>query len=1525
MSGRNRSGYNTGRHGAAGAGAGAGAGVPSTRTGPTPGNPPIVSAPTAGDQSQGQDQDQNRSTVTDIETATHIVVEHHRSGTVQTHIFASKDGQPSMKGHTIPDTANMEDAFESVVKNNIQTVLDSIQTSKDESHDDALALTNIVIENASYVSEVTAAKIENHIRTDVIPHLDKIEKLLLQTQSVIGSSPDSLAHIDLSTIVEALDSGASVRSAVGFETAGSPHGNGADPDGASNSILNKLTAVGEQVDAMYKYIIEGQLPLDPAAEDLSRGIDPNGAPEASGDVNEAAGTNDPDRADAEVMARFNAMRDEMLNVPNLTQQQLEAMTMHQEADAEVEPQTNNLSTTNEDDHQQQQLQEDEEKWRTILVEMMTKQGEDIGNLDIQYKMTDSEFKEMQSDFKAWRKTHQQSLAVYLKYMYHLFKRTANVDDRIHEVLINVNDRSTFDAEQREKFSADLASMRADIMAMLTSLPEALLSVMRRSEERTPETFAPEDTPTSAAGDRDAVSLQSSERPLSGPGSRRLGEPLPIPVEDSGDNLAQEDTGPPVPSSPTQPEQPLEKLIQTVETLQTSIASMIEKYGELATPIAPLPPTPAPVPFSDDTPEDSAPTQEPLNGDQFKTIVDHLENITKMIAPAPDTVPNIVPGATPAPILPPAVPALAPGYGPLSSMATAPNTRELPSTPGPVQAGEPSVTAESTRGEQPTGAGLTPAPDFFQELQSISRNLGDFVNFVTTTTARLDEGHTFLHHAILSGFQRVLDTINPPKSETDEAKEAKELAENEEAGRKKEEERVLALERISMLPHMADSLEGMNYHYTGRLNEVIREVHEVRNANLALLSNMENCHIDVRNLLQGCIQDSSVLAGINGYAEMLVNNQKDVMAQLTEVSKTAADMNAQATEVSEAAKDAKAIAGEIKASSEKTLIHQEALETKVVTWHQRHDETWKTWQERHAATATNLHSWHDKHDQDLRDLDDWRLQHDSELKLWHKAHDERLQKLESRQCHCCTPSANGAGKLSLTAAESRSEPQEARALPDNSGNNAANEDDPIRKRGRVLFDQLLRTIMPKNNESCITCGNMFVAEDAASTHAPGDTIVPPTSIRTVAIQGDVEGPGDDPQERRSTTGTISGDSVPEPPLPEVSATEDETPPVGAAPTYQEFYEFLRAHFLGEGGEHGTAPSASVSPAVFDMIKRELMEFQIKYAELQQSSQDELSKAEYQLERMSQELNAVRSEKARLEQEYEIQMRLTIGDFENQRRRMEDELTQERAKVARRTQKLKDARASFIRQLYGESLGMDPAAIRDPTADSASDTEPGEVLVIPRYNLMNEAAQDLRETLNEFKAQQAELQHGIRELQEQKASILEDIAKAEGGCLCLVRKENDERQSKGMARADDSVEADGPQSEGPQNVVAEDESMYTDADDDRVGGDKSSLRPSSWRNSRVSNRQQRRKSRGVSMAPPKSRSRRGDEKLPHLETEILLVENGVAKRTLFQNSTILTETEFEKICEQSSGNNSKEADNVWSLNCDFKVQMKARKEV
>lgn len=42
----------------------------------------------------------------DVNIATHIVVEHDRSGTVKTHVFSSKDGKPSLLGHAIPNFEN---------------------------------------------------------------------------------------------------------------------------------------------------------------------------------------------------------------------------------------------------------------------------------------------------------------------------------------------------------------------------------------------------------------------------------------------------------------------------------------------------------------------------------------------------------------------------------------------------------------------------------------------------------------------------------------------------------------------------------------------------------------------------------------------------------------------------------------------------------------------------------------------------------------------------------------------------------------------------------------------------------------------------------------------------------------------------------------------------------------------------------------------------------------------------------------------------------------------------------------------------------------------------------------------------------------------------------------------------------------------------------------------------------------------------------------------------------------------------
>jgi len=42
--------------------------------------------------------------VPEIDAATHIVVEHLSSGTVKTHVYSSRDGQPSLLGHVDPET-----------------------------------------------------------------------------------------------------------------------------------------------------------------------------------------------------------------------------------------------------------------------------------------------------------------------------------------------------------------------------------------------------------------------------------------------------------------------------------------------------------------------------------------------------------------------------------------------------------------------------------------------------------------------------------------------------------------------------------------------------------------------------------------------------------------------------------------------------------------------------------------------------------------------------------------------------------------------------------------------------------------------------------------------------------------------------------------------------------------------------------------------------------------------------------------------------------------------------------------------------------------------------------------------------------------------------------------------------------------------------------------------------------------------------------------------------------------------------
>ena len=82
----------------------------------------------------------------------------------------------------------------------------------------------------------------------------------------------------------------------------------------------------------------------------------------------------------------------------------------------------------------------------------------------------------------------------------------------------------------------------------------------------------------------------------------------------------------------------------------------------------------------------------------------------------------------------------------------------------------------------------------------------------------------------------------------------------------------------------------------------------------------------------------------------------------------------------------------------------------------------------------------------------------------------------------------------------------------------------------------------------------------------------------------------------------------------------------------------------------------------------------------------------------------------------------------------------------------------------------------------------------------------------------------------------------------------------------------------------------------------------------------------MAPARSRGKRGDRregKVPQLEADIQICKDGILSETLLSSKTILTEEQFERIrttrVEAGEKESGPEEDEVWSLNCDFRVKM------
>ncbi|CAO3569432.1 unnamed protein product [Mortierella alpina] len=1680
-------------------------------------------------EAEADSQNQEPSTVQEIDTATHIVVEHLRTGTVKTHVFASKDGQPSLLGHAIPDTSYTSDVFGPLLDVKMQVLQDLVQTSLDTTRSESLskvedltqALETRESRVATQVSLAATTTIEHQIKTELTPQLDKIEKLLslctlhrdadaaftspnaaaapsdIPSPKSVAASKSSLDHLnqdddDDDNSPDSIAGGSNpkgspkAKSVVAAVVAEAAETSTASSAGTNGVVLDKLQTIEHQVGALCKVVIDGHIPplqsvvSGSGASDLGQQAGTSGHHHHNEDTRSIIEGATTSAAAVKGHDRLAAMRDEMLNIPESLSGASAKMQELIDVLARTErlvagPRTIDAAVSTEDETQLEMLHRELKEWKESLESYMRTHQVGLGNVDSQVQIVESEVRAMGADHQAWKKTHQQSLSVYLKYMYHVYKRTASVDGHIHQVLEQVQNHTGIEQQQRMKFAEDLATMRSEILSTLDSLPDTVAKALKRSSESTCTSHSESLCAAQASAVGEAASYipgarsvlsEPASRPAHGPGSQAQGMPGSECSAAKNAGGPQQDTSlsgsrTPTPLPGSSPDPVLEKLVQTVGSLQASIAAMIEKYSEFTAMVSASPPPPAPA----EIPE--LPPREPS---QVEHRIRILEDILLQMNQTSSTRRSVQDGyASHSQILPEMghpgtqssdgpLPPPPPASGYSCSRSRTSSMSENVSTAAMTSS---SNVMEALLHQQPEAAS-TFTTDFCEELGTMSRNLTELVNVVKATTSSLSEGQNYLHHELRREIQRMIDLIHPPETEEDRLRKEEILQqeqldeiervknktlmdqeaaleaeqkriEDEKAAMEAEakakvaaEERSQALEHIALIPFMMATLESGLMERCGNVDEsMANEIKESRTAVAKVEATVESCHADVQNILQGCIQDSSVLVMIRNQVENISNGMQGasnvvLKHHMEEVLHTGANVYLMMEEV--------------KRIGCQTLAQQQTLGQSLDEWHLRQgerapghghsqgEEGWEAWAQRtdhglqvldrkhdiglrelqamqhsHAEAAAQMNGWHGRHDQDLRDLHEWRhrhhdetkgwhlklegdleawhRKHDETLQIWRKSHDERLETLEKNYCHSCLArSMQAAPEASMTDGSSGAIPDDtapgggsrSRGIMSTKGHlsvpysgpmNRNNLDpshgaccgesaaaafpfdsNPARHRAREMFEEFLHNIIPGPNSSCLACGHLCstTAPDCSSFQESCWTsgiIVPEPLPRVLETDDNDAGLGakgvdecasiHSARVESQTNGWSSVKSTLEPmgmPSSEPQASgrsyaghDDSDDVVCNAPLAR---ESIRA----EGGESA--------------IRKELAELQVKHDELLRASQDNeetLSLFMTSVMQKNLELATLQDEKTRLEAGKEA-LRVT----------MEQQLAAHKEAMARRKQKL-NARKAIIERLYREGLGLStgnradellgPAVPEDN--DPASDADSVDTVEIPRYSLMNEAAAQLRQALEELKMQKASLHYDIRTLEDIKIHLVEDLAKAE-----KVIKTDDAISSVSApqreVQGDKAVERTTQSSETVQESEASD-GEYADDDETRsrpaARDGRGSSRAGSMAGgprSRTLTRQQRRLSqhvgRGVSMAPSRSRARKGDrreEKVPQLEADIQICKDGILSETLLSSKTILTEEQFERIRttrdEAGQKEHAQEEEEVWSLNCDFRVKM------
>lgn len=247
------------------------------------------------------------------------------------------------------------------------------------------------------------------------------------------------------------------------------------------------------------------------------------------------------------------------------------------------------------------------------------------------------------------------------------------------------------------------------------------------------------------------------------------------------------------------------------------------------------------------------------------------------------------------------------------------------------------------------------------------------------------------------------------------------------------------------------------------------------------------------------------------------------------------------------------------------------------------------------------------------------------------------------------------------------------------------------------------------------------------------------------------------------------------------------------------------------------------------------------------------------------------------------------------------------------------------------------------------------MIPHLSLMSEASASLRQALDETTAQRAIIHEEISMLENRKELLLQEVAIMERQCfeLSCTAAAAAAAAIASQAEAEGEAHSQGDGSETREPVDDDHDPEYVTEDENgslrgrssrasrsrpqsvlsgsvsvggvgtapagSVAGSRASVTPSAR-----SNRDQKRQAvyrRGHSRARTmESSSLYLRDRVPQLEADVKICQDGVQSETLLSSKTVLTDEQFERIrSSRAEAGIEQNPDDVWSLKFDVRVKM------